>query len=265
MNRLRNSKHRTYTWLTAALVVLGLLIGACTPMATPQPTAMPEPTEAPMEEPTEAPTEEATATLEPVDEDQEVPDVGEENYVEVVIRDDELDPKDVTIRTGTTIVWTNEGDADHTLISGAPGAPGELYRITVAPGESFRYRFEHDGTYNYYSDTREGEPGTVTVQEQLTGEEIAEIGEENYVEVAMQDNQFDPQELTIRTGTTVVWTNADDVEHTVTSGERGEPTDVFSMTVSAGNSFRYRFEHNGTYAYYCDIHDGMEGTVIVEE
>ena len=82
--------------------------------------------------------------------------------------------------------------------------------------------------------------------------------------VAMQGLTFQPAELTISAGTTVTWTNEDNVGHTVTAGTRGSPTGLFDENVPAGESFSFTFEETGTYEYYCSIHPGMDGTVIVE-
>jgi plastocyanin len=84
------------------------------------------------------------------------------------------------------------------------------------------------------------------------------------VEVVMQGSQFQPAEVTIEAGTTVVWTNQDALPHTVTAGSRGNPSGLFDEDVGAGGDFSFTFEEPGTYEYYCSIHPGMDGTVVVE-
>ncbi len=81
----------------------------------------------------------------------------------------------------------------------------------------------------------------------------------------MQSSTFQPEEITVAPGTTVTWTNEDGFQHTVTSGTRDQPTELFDETVAGGGSFSYTFEEPGTYPYFCSIHPGMEGTVVVEE
>ena len=83
-------------------------------------------------------------------------------------------------------------------------------------------------------------------------------------EVAMQGNTFQPAEISISAGTTVTWTNEDAVGHTVTSGTRGSPSGMFDESVNAGGTFSFTFTESGTYEYFCSIHPGMDGTVIVE-
>ena len=86
------------------------------------------------------------------------------------------------------------------------------------------------------------------------------------VEVVMRDIAFHPQTITVTVGTTVVWRNEDSFAHTVTSGTRDNPTDLFdSGNVSGGGgTFEFTFEEPGTYPYFCKIHPGMNGTIIVE-
>ena len=93
-----------------------------------------------------------------------------------------------------------------------------------------------------------------------SGEE--EMGAE--IEVVMQNNTFQPAEVTVSAGSTVIWTNDDALAHTVTSGPRGSATDLFDENVRADGAFRFTFEEPGTYPYHCTIHPGMDGTVIVE-
>jgi plastocyanin len=83
--------------------------------------------------------------------------------------------------------------------------------------------------------------------------------------VVMRNIAFLPQEITVKPGTTITWTNEDNFEHTVTSGTRGNPTGLFDEKVPAGGSFSFTFEKPGPFEYYCRIHNGMHGTVIVQE
>lgn len=84
-------------------------------------------------------------------------------------------------------------------------------------------------------------------------------------EVIMLNSAFEPRELTVKAPTTVVWTNQDSYAHTVTAGTRGNPSGLFDQDVNGGESFSFTFEEPGTYEYYCDIHPGMDGAVVVQE
>jgi len=80
-------------------------------------------------------------------------------------------------------------------------------------------------------------------------------------EVEIIDFAFQPESITIESGTTVVWTNYDTAQHTVTSTE-----DIFDSGLFGENeTFEYTFTEPGTYEYFCTVHPFMEGEVIVSE
>ncbi len=89
----------------------------------------------------------------------------------------------------------------------------------------------------------------------------------NQVTVEMLDEAFIPQDIVIKSGTTVRWINSDMHHHTVTSGIRDseDAGDLFDMQVEANQEFSYTFQIAGTYPYFCRIHPGMNGTVTVTE
>ncbi len=82
--------------------------------------------------------------------------------------------------------------------------------------------------------------------------------------VAIMNYAFYPTSLTVAKGTTVTWVNMDFVQHTVTSGSEAAPTGLFdSHELSHMQAFSYTFNTPGTYAYYCDLHANMAGTITV--
>ncbi|HEY9722047.1 MAG TPA: plastocyanin/azurin family copper-binding protein [Oscillatoriaceae cyanobacterium] len=89
------------------------------------------------------------------------------------------------------------------------------------------------------------------------GQTPAESARQTHVTI----NQFlfNPNELTVPVGTTVVWTNYDTVRHSVTSD--GGMWD--SGLLSTGQTFRYTFNRAGDYAYHCTPHPFMRGVIHV--
>lgn len=76
--------------------------------------------------------------------------------------------------------------------------------------------------------------------------------------------QFQPKSIEIRAGTTVTWTNQDNVAHTVTSGTPDAPdADFDSGGLGKGLSFTATFDRPGEYAYFCAKHKSMRGVVKV--
>ena len=73
---------------------------------------------------------------------------------------------------------------------------------------------------------------------------------------------FSPTTVTVVIGVnnTIVWTNDDSAEHTVTATNYA----FNSGYIEPGQSFAYTFTTPGTYTYYCTIHPWMRGTVIVK-
>ncbi len=91
----------------------------------------------------------------------------------------------------------------------------------------------------------------VTANDQPAGAN-AEVKIDNFV--------FGPQTITVRVGTTVTWTNKDDIPHTVVSTDG-----VFKSKVrDTDETFSYTFDKAGTYPYFCSVHPKMTGKVIVQ-
>jgi plastocyanin len=80
------------------------------------------------------------------------------------------------------------------------------------------------------------------------------------MEVKIDNFSFGPTTLTVTAGTTVTWTNRDDIPHTVVSTEG-----VFkSKVLDTDEKFSYTFSKAGTYPYFCSLHPKMTGKVIVQ-
>ena len=66
--------------------------------------------------------------------------------------------------------------------------------------------------------------------------------------------------LTVKPGTTVTWTNGDDIPHTVVSKDG-----VFkSKVLDTGDRFSFTFAKPGQFGYFCSLHPHMTGTIIVK-
>ena len=79
-------------------------------------------------------------------------------------------------------------------------------------------------------------------------------------EVKVDNFSFGPASLTVAVGTTVTWTNRDDIPHTVVSTDK-----VFkSKVLDTDEKFSFTFDKAGTYPYFCSIHPKMTGSVVVQ-
>jgi plastocyanin len=70
---------------------------------------------------------------------------------------------------------------------------------------------------------------------------------------------FAPDSRSVRVGDSVKWTNKDGATHTVTADDGA----FDSGNLAGGKSFSFTFDEAGTYAYHCNIHRRMTGTVTV--
>jgi amicyanin len=78
--------------------------------------------------------------------------------------------------------------------------------------------------------------------------------------VAIDNFTFNPQTLTVKAGTTVTWTNKDDIPHAIAAvGKQFK-----SKVMDTDNSYSFTFTTPGTYAYFCSLHPHMTGTIMVE-
>jgi plastocyanin len=80
--------------------------------------------------------------------------------------------------------------------------------------------------------------------------------------VSIANMSYSPSSLTVKKGTTVTWTNNDDVAHTVTA-DSGNAFDSGNM--DKGKNFSHTFDTAGTFAYHCTYHSNMHGKVIVTD
>jgi nitrite reductase (NO-forming) len=80
---------------------------------------------------------------------------------------------------------------------------------------------------------------------------------------------YSPSTLTVKSGSTIVWSNDDSIMHTATSGtpELG-PSGVFNTGIINGPGKTMEVTINakpGSYDYYCTLHPYMKGQLIVAE
>src|ERR1700726_2721799 len=79
--------------------------------------------------------------------------------------------------------------------------------------------------------------------------------------VKIDNFTFTPQRVNVKAGTTVTWTNQDDIPHTVTSATKA----FRSKALDTEDRFSFTFTTAGVYEYFCSLHPHMTGTIGVEE
>ena len=81
------------------------------------------------------------------------------------------------------------------------------------------------------------------------------------VAITIDNFSFTPQEVRVKAGTTIVWTNHDDIPHTVVSSD---DSSFKSKALDTDDKFTTVLTKPGTYAYYCSIHPKMTGKIVAE-
>ncbi len=99
----------------------------------------------------------------------------------------------------------------------------------------------------------------------MTGEAMGATGSATNVAtgrpnaINIDNFSFGPATAMVPVGTTVTWTNHDDIPHNVISTDK-----VFASPVlDTDQKFSFTFEQAGTFPYYCSIHPKMTGKVVV--
>jgi plastocyanin len=79
------------------------------------------------------------------------------------------------------------------------------------------------------------------------------------IKVGIDNFTFNPQVVTVKAGDTVVWTNRDDIPHTV-----ADPGKFKSKALDTGDTYSFTFTTPGSYSYFCSLHPHMTGRIVVE-
>lgn len=82
-------------------------------------------------------------------------------------------------------------------------------------------------------------------------------------EVTAEGNTFTPAAVTVKAGEGVKFTNKDKVLHEPTAGTEAKKTGEFDIDIKAGVAGTTPALKAGTYAYYCQVHPTMVGTITV--
>jgi plastocyanin len=79
------------------------------------------------------------------------------------------------------------------------------------------------------------------------------------ITVSIDNFTFAPNELKVKVGDTITWTNHDDIPHTVVAAGKFR-----SKTLDTDDSFSFTFAAAGDYKYFCSLHPHMTGMIKVE-
>jgi plastocyanin len=185
----------------------------------------------------------------------------------VRIVDFDYDAKSLTVDLGTTVTWTNTGQRPHTVTD-----RGGTFDIEpIAPKGNGAITFTVPGTYSYFCRINPSKMnGTVVV----TGGP-SPVNRIQALDPAREGEQlrFDPNQLTVAAGSTVVLANVGGKPHTLTADVTGNDDPAFDTGVVppgaeggrfAGSNASITLPEPGTFSFHCEIHPAaMKGTITV--
>lgn len=179
----------------------------------------------------------------------------------------DFDPDVAHVTKGNIIEWTNNDSVAHTVTSSVD-AGATFDSSLMDPASTFQVDTSklEVGEYQYACMVHPWMTASFVLEEQK--EPVKK--DVSIVKGASTEQSgqlyFDPADISVSVGTTVVWINNDESIHTVTSGtlEQGPSGDFDSEMISSGQTFEHTFDSAGVWNYFCTVHPWMKGTVTVE-
>ena len=179
----------------------------------------------------------------------------------------DYNPDVARIPQGNLIEWSNDDSVSHTVTSSLDF--GDTFDSGLLnAGETFVLDTNDLalGEYEYLCIVHPWMISTIVIEEPKEAVTIKVSMANGAGLQQLGQIYYDPELLTIDSGTTVVWSNDDTTIHTVTAGtpEDGPSGTFDSDIIGAGESFEYTFTTSGIEDYYCIVHPWMIGTITVE-
>jgi plastocyanin len=102
----------------------------------------------------------------------------------------------------------------------------------------------------------------------ITSATVFGQGKVHIVDIPEKSKVFVPEAVTIEPGDTVRWTNNDHDKnaHSFASipGPEAENKEIPIVILKQGKSYEHTFNKPGEYRYFCYVHRGMVGKIIVK-
>ncbi len=89
------------------------------------------------------------------------PQPSESSAVNIEINDFAFNPSTITLRRGTTVTWTNQDSAPHTVTS---DSGDELNSDTLSEGQSYSHTFNQAGIFGYYCSIHPRMKATIVIE-----------------------------------------------------------------------------------------------------
>ena len=183
---------------------------------------------------------------------------------EAEIVDFDFSPRRLTVEAGTKVTWSNNGERPHT----ATDRGGTFDTKPIAPGASAEVTLSTPGTYFYFCRINPAKMnGVLTVE---PGADEARTARVQAVDPGQIGDKlrFDPSELTVAAGTTLLVANVGGKPHSLTADDGSFDTGIIDPGAQggrfAGKNASVTLNQAGTFKFHCEIHPAaMKGTVTV--
>jgi plastocyanin len=180
------------------------------------------------------------------------------------IVDFDFSPRRLTVAAGTTVTWSNTGQRPHT----ATDRGGTFDTKPVAPGASAEVTLSTPGTYFYFCRINPAKMNGVLVVE--PGPDDVRAVRVQAVDPGFTGDKlrFDPDELAVAAGTTLLVANVGGKPHTLTADDGSFDTGVVDPGAEggrfAGSNASVTLNKAGTFKFHCEVHPAvMKGVVTV--
>lgn len=177
-----------------------------------------------------------------------------------------FDPAELTVETGTAVVFANVGGKPHTLTADdgsfdtgvvPPGPQGGKFagnNAAIVPTRPGRVPFHcevHPAVMK----------GVLTVTGEPRAGPAAASAAPRATPVEIIDFAFEPGEASVAAGGKVTWRNAGEAQHTATFDD----VDLDTKVITAGAEAELTAPGEpGSYSYRCDVHPGrMRGVLVI--
>ena len=180
------------------------------------------------------------------------------------IVDFDFSPRNLTVEAGTTVTWSNTGERPHT----ATDRGGTFDTKPIAPGASAEVTLSTPGTYFYFCRINPAKMnGVLTVE---PGADEARTARVQAIDPGQTGDKlrFDPSELSVAAGTTLLVANVGGKPHTLTADDGSFDTGIIDPGSQggrfAGKNASVTLNEAGTFKFHCEIHPAaMKGVVTV--
>ena len=209
-----------------------------------------------------------------------------------------LSPSSVQVTPGSTIIWVNQDSVAHRIVSGQQQSittgtkgqqivtspsftpDGQIDTGIIAPGQSLKFTITGTGVYSFYDPSNTWINGNILSVSQISSIPPVQVsilpGSSNSGGAASQQNQnyvngyYTPDQVQIVPGTTVVWTNNDNVPHSIWSGTATLSTvnpyvpdgKIKSGPIAPGKTFQVIINSTGITRFYDPSYTWMNGIIV---